>query len=261
MKRKILFLTLALTLLPTFAYAEKVNNEKVKLLTQQEISILIDEVGFIKEDFEAVPVEVARDLIEQKAKKISNGVVKSFTMEKQPQTGIVPMSLEPVDIDLYGNAYVTQGTDLPGFKKILMVASFKWKFNPNWRLTDKMSIGYPATNKFILNASNGQVLGHTNRTYLLQDPSLRSESYTPSDFVLGAGVAATFELYNAPTGGSIIQYVYVPDSESGTSNVLVRYGHKKLTWGAPSIGVYPAGLAVSPSTNVENADYWLTLTW
>ncbi|MEO3944079.1 hypothetical protein [Gorillibacterium sp. CAU 1737] len=268
MKRKLLSITLALSLLPTFSYAESKSYEaqEKKQLSQQELRVLTDEVGFTKEDFEAVPVEVARDLIEQKARKISNGVVQSYTMEKndQPSTVIAPMSFDAADINLYGNAYLTQGTDKPGFKRILMVASFQWQSQPRYKYTDKMSIGYPSTNKFIFNTSNGKIQGHTNRSYFyFEDNLLNFESNTPTDADPGAGVAADYYYhpFAEKLNGSIIQYVYVPDNQSGTSNVCIRYGHKYLTLGSPSVSIYPYGLSVTPSTTVQTADYILTLTW
>lgn len=60
--------------------------------------------------------------------------------------------------------------------------------------------------------------------------------------------------------GYMHQYVYTAGS-SGTSNVLIRYGHKTLL-GAVGVSVGPSfGLAITPTFNTETLDYILTFSW
>lgn len=85
---------------------------------------------------------------------------------------------------------------------------------------------------------------------------------TPSNHDIGQGVAAPYNLVGTYSNhrGYISQYVYTTATNSGTSNVLFRYGHKTVT-GNVGVAVYPAGLAVEPRLNTETLDYVITFSW
>lgn len=76
------------------------------------------------------------------------------------------------------------------------------------------------------------------------------------------GVAEDFDILAGYIDwkGVMTQYVYVPTSKTGTCNIKVRYGHRLYT-GIPSVGIYPAGLSVTPESNTEYLDYGLTFSY
>lgn len=173
------------------------------------------------------------------------------------------MSLTKDDITLYGVA-VDLGV-ANGEKKIYLYGDFYWNINPLFVLTDKMSIGYPVTNLWYLKTSNGDILGHSSQYCGLNGQlgwACASTKTTPSNYDIGQGVAAPYDLIGTYSvhKGYISQYVYTKSTNSGTSNVLFRYGHKTLT-GAVGVSVYPAGLAITPSFNTETLDYFITFSW
>lgn len=256
-----------LVMLPSLAFAqESAITGSNKQLNQQEINDLRNDVGFTQEDFDNVPPEIARELLKQGAKKLTNGKVEKHTFNEGVTTSKLATteSLSPSDIALYGSAYSVT-SDKPGYKKVYLYGSFQWDNAPFWILVDKVSIGYPSTNKFFYATKNGQILGHYNELWYKDantGNTVFNNSTTPSDADPATGVAASFDLVNSQhQGGHLSQYVYVSSSETGTSNLLIRYGHKTIS-GSPSVDIYPTfGLSVSPTTTTETADYWLTINW
>lgn len=272
MKKKVsallsLILIFALT---TVAYAKPTAPESV--LSQSEIAYLTKQVGLTEAEFKYFDIETLRSLIAKQAKRISFQVEKDYSLsnatgaDSTSESSVTPLSTIPsTDITLWGTAFLIT-SDITGKKKITLYGNFEWKKDTVWRLVDKMSIGYPTTNLWTYNTSGGTILGHQNRTCNLNQQTVQWDctaiKTVPSDATNGAGVAATFDLSATTnyTKGYIQQDVYVNSTNTGTSNVLFRYGHRTLT-GSVGVSVLPAGLSVTPATNTDTADYWVTFSW
>lgn len=56
------------------------------------------------------------------------------------------------------------------------------------------------------------------------------------------------------------QYVYVPKSKNGTTNIKVEYGHKRIS-GTPNLSIFPTGICITPSSTVDTASYGLTISY
>lgn len=153
------------------------------------------------------------------------------------------------------------------FQKIKIVGEYQWKIDPLNKWKDSISIGYPLTNKFFLPmTSTGKVdqfyseYNAFNPTYLQWDTFVPST--VPTNWDNGTGLGTTIDLKAARErhNGYIRMYAYVTNTESGTSNVKIRYGHA-IAAITPSFGIYPVGFAVVPGISNETLDYGLVLTW
>lgn len=170
------------------------------------------------------------------------------------------------------NATVSTVTsDWAGYKKFFISGGFDWKSQPVWALTDKLAIGFPSSLGVQFSTGGGNVTGHSSRYYLL-NKTTNVKTYSalktaPSDWSPGAGVAASYNLLtpgstqtNMRHGGLIGQFFYIKNTSSGKANVKLEYGHKKVS-GTVTVGVYPAGLGISPTTNVDTRSYALTFNY
>lgn len=236
-------------------------------LTESEKQTLITEGGFNEVDLDRMPPNVLRLILAENGKKISNASIEGYNLESQSgntsYSDVGTMELTTSDITLYGSA-VLMGTVGNGSKKIYLYGDFEWNVEPFWELTDKMSIGYPLTNLWYLETSNGKITGHSSE-YCGLNGGLGwkcKSSTTPSDHDLGQGVAAKFDLVGTYTNhtGYVSQYVYTVGDNSGRSNVVFRYGHK-LVAGNVGVDLFDFGLAVDPTFNTEHLDYPITFSW
>ncbi|MGG0754301.1 hypothetical protein [Brevibacillus laterosporus] len=225
----------------------------------------IESLGLTDEELSFFPEEVLEKLIEQNAVKKSS-FIKSFDLESEEnKEGVSTFSLTDDDITLAGVAFKVD-SDRRGYKKFYLHGAFDWNINPFNKWTDKISIGYPVTTKFFLPMSKkGKVQEHENKLLIRGiGEKWREQDYstTPSDWEAGAGVAAEIDIVrgNYDQKGYIGQYVYVDEDEKGTTNIKIRYGHSKMS-GSPGVSIYPVGLAVSPSWDVETLDFGLELKY
>ncbi|MFC4602031.1 hypothetical protein [Cohnella hongkongensis] len=241
-------------------------------LTSNEIAIL-KQKGLNDEDIQDYPVEVLKELIALNATLLAKGQKIGYDLVSEgPQNngGISTNALTTSDITIAGDAWVVT-SDWSGYKRIYLTGRYEWKIRPLFEFTDKMSIGYPTSAKFIFRTNNGLINGHTRgfQENICGQSGYGSTMYTyqPSDWQPGAGLAASFNLSpSTPFNtyclrkGWVSQYVYVNENETGTTNIQIRYGHSVLGL-TPAVSVFPAGLAVTPSLNTETIDYALTVTW
>jgi hypothetical protein len=271
MKKYLVMLLVVLmmfTVIPGIVGAAKVDPDGE--LTKGELKLLENKVGLTQEDIDHIPTDILRQFIAENAKKISVGPgVKKYDVPSEgngSSEGFSTMGTIPdEDLEMWAIA-MRIGTDRPGFKKIQFFATYDWAIDPAYALTDKISIGYPTENKFFLPTSGGKVTQHKSQychqVYYWQNATCVS-STTPSDINLGAGVAAAIDLkFNSEYHeGSISQFAYVAERETGTSNVMVRYGHKRIS-GSPSVQVYPGiGLSITPTATTDTMDYIFELSW
>lgn len=255
----ILIVGLILTL-STSVFAK--SNHNSSDLTDKERAVLLNESGLIEEELALYPVTFLRELIANNAKRLSAPKFVSYDLKSEDGqiSGFGTMALTTDDITLNGGAWELT-SDIPNRKKFVLAGNFYWQVKPVWNLTDKMSIGYPVTNEWYLNTSGGQVLGHSSETCNYIGFWSCVTKTVPSDHDLGVGVAAAFDLIGTASGrkGFVQQVVYTQKA-TGSSNVLFRYGHKTAT-GSVGVGIYPAGLAVTPAITTETLDYVTTFSW
>jgi len=115
--------------------------------------------------------------------------------------------------------------------------------------------------------SNGAVAQHSHRISV--DPQGNGNytnftDYSPDSWDSNAGVGGLIDIRGdtefTDNTGYIGQYVYVPTSKHGTINIKYTYGHKTIS-GQPSFSVYPAGLGITPVSNLDTQAYGLELAY
>jgi hypothetical protein len=252
-------------LLPFSANAEEFS----EVLTKKELQTLTNKVGLTEDEIKNYPTEVLRQLIKENAKKVASGsTIETFyepSAESSPGTITTMGTIPSTDIKLAGTAYKVT-SDISGRDKFYFYGSFQWLKSPTWELTDKMTIGFPSGYGFYLPTSGGSVTQHQHRYSWDSDKNGSytdySIKYTPVSWSANAGVAGAYDLI-AGEGlhkGYIGQYVYVPTTNNGSMNIKIEYGHKVVS-GSVSVGVYPAGLGITPSTNTDTRSYALTINY
>lgn len=252
-------------LLPFSANAEELS----ETLTNQELSYLTDDVGLTEDEIKDYPIEVLKLLIKDKAKKVASGsTIETFyePLASSSSGTITPMGTIPsTEIKLGGTAYKVT-SDISGRDKFYFYGNFQWLKSPAWELVDKMTIGFPSGYGFYLPTSGGTVQQHQHRYSWDSDKNGSytdyAIKYTPSTWSANAGVAGAYDLI-AGEGlhkGYIGQYVYVPIANNGSMNIKLEYGHKVVS-GSVGIGVYPAGLGVTPAINTDTRSYALTINY
>lgn len=253
-----------------FSSAKEVKDEtKTEKLTKQERKYLKEVTGHTEEEIDMLPLEVAKQLIKDKAViKDSKTEIFSFEDEGNNSGDFTTMgTISSSTMKLWGTVYKVT-SDRANNDKFYIYANFQWLKSPFYELVDKMTFGFPSSAGFYLPTSNGSVTQHQHR--YSQDPQGNGNwvdyaiDYTPSDWEPNAGVAGEFDLRSSTEftlhKGYMGQYVYVPTSKNGTINIKIQYGHK-LYSGQPSVSVYPAGLSITPTSSVDTASYALTLTY
>lgn len=250
-------------------FAEE-NDTYEEELSQEEINYLVNEVGNTQEEAEDLPVDVARQLIEEEAVVIASGseIKEIFETEPFQKRQMVTMSsIASTTLKLGGTVYKVT-SDRSKEDKFYIYGNFQWLKTPTSTLVDKMTIGFPSSAGLYLPTSGGKVTQHQHRYSQDQQGNGRWIDYsiktTPSDWEPNSGVAGSFDLLSSTSltkhKGYIGQYVYVPTSKNGKINIKIEYGHKKVS-GSPSVSVYPAGLGIVPTTTTDTASYALTLAY
>lgn len=238
-------------------------------LTSEERNYLI-EVGHTQDEIDSLPVEIAKQLVKEKAVINDKGSeLVSFNENNLSKPGQITTmgTISSTTMKLAGTVYKVT-SDKANNDKFYIYGNFTWLNTPSYTLVDKMTFGFPSSSGLYLPTSNGSVTQHQHR--YSQDPQGNGNwidyaiDYSPSDWEPSAGVAGDFDLRSSTSltkhKGYMGQYVYVPTSASGTINIKIEYGHKRVS-GSPTVSVYPAGLAITPTTTVDTASYALTLSY
>lgn len=238
-------------------------------LTEDEKKYLL-EAGHTVGEIESLPVEVAKQLVKDKAVVNDKGSeIVEFYEDKPSEPGQFTTmgTISSTTMKLGGTVYKVT-SDKSGNDKFYIYGNFTWLKTPSFNLVDKMTFGFPSSSGLYLPTSGGKVTQHQHRYSQDQQGNGRwidyAIEYTPSDWEPSAGVAGEFDL-RASTSltkhkGYMGQYVYVPTSKSGTINIKIEYGHKRIS-GQPSVSVYPAGLSITPTSTTDTASYALTLSY
>jgi hypothetical protein len=258
-----LIVTSLLLCVPTSVFAET-SFEKDGVISVTEKQILLNKVGLSETSIELLPASELELLLEEDAVLIGKGEEKSFDLKSEtPEVQVMKITSNDIKLSGYGFAVPT---DRPGYKKIKLVATYDWNIDPLNKWTDTISIGYPQTNKFFLPFnSNGQVEQFYS-LYSAWSPTYEQwddyASIVPTDWDNGAGIGESINIKAGRDAhqGYIRMHAYVKNTETGTSNVKIRYGHAILN-ASPSFSVYTAGLSVEPKMNVETLDFGFVLSW
>jgi hypothetical protein len=243
--------------------------ESKEILTPEETQYLLD-IGHSTEEIADLPVEIAKQLVKEKAKinDTHSEVVEFYENQASEPGQITTMgSISPSTMKLTGTVYKVT-SDRSGNDKFYIYGNFTWLQSPTFTLIDKMTFGFPSSAGLYLPTSGGSVTQHQHR--YSQDPYGNgiwrdfAIDYSPSDWEPSAGVAGDFDLQFVTDltkhKGYMGQYVYVPTTKNGTINIKIEYGHKRIS-GSPSVSVYPAGLSITPTSTTDTASYALTLSY
>ncbi|WP_137744917.1 hypothetical protein [Robertmurraya siralis] len=240
-------------------------------LTKKEYDYLLNVVGHTEEEIKELPVEVAKELVSNKAElKSTKTVYENIEQENDESNGeqvSILGTIPSADIQLGGTVYKVT-SDRSGYNKYYMYGNYRWLKSPFYTLVDKMTIGFPSSSGFILPTSNGSITQHQHRySYDFYgngkwvDTAIK---YSPSDWSANAGVAGSYDLRKFSDftlhKGYVGQYVYVRNTTHGDMNIKLEYGHKSIS-GAITVSVYPAGLGITPTTTTDTKSYALTLTY
>ncbi|MEH7304058.1 hypothetical protein [Neobacillus drentensis] len=228
-KIKISFVSLVL-LISLFSFnhisfAKESNiNSKTEKLTKEERQYLKEKVGHTYEEIDQLPVEVAKQLVKDKAViQDSNSQLAVFNDAINNTGDYTTMGLiAPTTMKLAGTVYKVT-SDKANNDKFYIYGNFTWLKSPVNTLVDKMTFGFPAGSGFYLPTSSGAITQHQHR--YSQDPQGNgvwkdyAVDYSPSDWYPNAGVAGDFDLLSSTDltkhKGYMAQYVYVPTSKSG----------------------------------------------
>ena len=272
------YLSIVAVFLFSFGFAtegfaeENGTNVSKERLTHTELDYLVNEVGNTEEEAEDLPVEIAKQLIEEEAQVIDTGseIMDIYLPEfnKPGQVQIRPFATIAASTLKLGGTVYKVTSDRSKEDKFYVYGNFQWLKTPSFNLVDKMTIGFPSSSGLYLPTSGGKVTQHQHRYSQDQQGNGRWIDYTikysPSNWEPSAGVAGSYDLKASTSKtkhkGYIGQYVYVPTSKNGKINIKIEYGHKRIS-GTPSVSVFPAGLSITPTNTTDTRPYGLTLSY
>ena len=242
-------------------------------LTNKEKRYLYETLNFSNEEVDSIPIEEAQFLIKNKAEVVSK-FETSFDMsdaESNLSTSENFNTLGTIstnDLSFTGGVLKIQSY-VSNYDAYYAYVDYKWLNRPIWRLTDKITIGYPTSLGVYIPTTNGKIDGHSGSHWLYNTAYGTNTSYsstsTPSDVDPSSGVASEFNLHdtinvNHELQGRVSQIFYVKTSLSGKANVKFQYGHKMVS-GEPSVSILPAGLSITPASNLDTREYYSEISY
>ena len=240
---------------------------EVNTLTNEEKRYLYDVLNFTDMEVNTSSVEEARFLIENEAKVVSE--FNEVFQINEPYTSIEEITplgaISTSDLSFSGKVLSIQST-VSGYKGFYAYANYDWLNRPYWRLTDKISIGFPNSLGVYMTTNNsGNVTGHSGSHWIYNTQTGTTTEYastsSTSDADPSGGVASAFNLHgtinvNHRLQGRVTQTFYVKNSLSGKANVKFEYGHKTVS-GSPTIQILPSsGLGITPTGNIDVRSYF-----
>ncbi len=258
--------------LTTINISASSNMKSETVLSQNELEYLLHTGGFTAHDLDILPTDTLKKIVKLNGKKLGDHE-ETVSASIQPSTGdFVAHSISDDDLWLHGIAVGFTPNNRPNTKGILLFGQFEWLNSPQWELTDVFSIGYPVSSEIYLPMDQyGDVDQHGSRYCKKPDNyapdnwvCIENDQVENGDWDPGVGVAARYDLDMHPSNylhkGSIEQYAYVDDDESGTINIKFEYGHRIVS-GSPSISIFPAGLSITPSLYTDIKDYGIEFSY
>jgi len=245
-------------------------SKTIDLLKDEEITILINDVGLTDSEINEFPVEVLHQLINNNAKKIYFNQEHLVLDQNNELNKISPLVKKDTDITVGAAAFEVK-SDRAGQKKLYVYGNFNWLKSPPSRWTDALSIGWPESAELSFPISSRGDIAQYEAKYLYRDGPYSAfgwqtgKSATQPDKVASlSGVGFRFNLKSGigftEHKGYVGQYLYTKKSQ-GLFNVLVRYGHYTISL-SPSFTVYPSvGLAVTPVLRNTTLNSYAVLSW
>ncbi|GGJ70472.1 hypothetical protein GGR02_000886 [Anoxybacillus voinovskiensis] len=160
-----------------FSSAKQVHDgSKTEKLTKLEKSFLKDVTGHTEEEIDMLPLEIAKQLVEDKA-VIQDSKTETFSFEEnagdveneENTSGTLTTmgTISSSTMTLAGTVYKVT-SDRSGYDKFYIYGNFRWLKSPFYELVDKMTFGFPSSAGFFLPTSDGAITQHQHR--YSQDP-------------------------------------------------------------------------------------------
>lgn len=234
-------------------------------LTNEDKRYLYEVLNFTDLEVNTIPFEEAKFLIENQAIVVSE-FHEIFDMDdvESDTNEITPLAIPSGDLSFVGKILKLQNT-VSGYDAFYAYATYDWLKRPVWKLTDKISIGFPTSLGVYMPTSNGKITGHHASHWIYNTQTGATTNYhtttTVSDADPSGGVASAVNLYdtintNHRLQGRVSQTFHVKTTLSGKANVKFEYGHKTIS-GTPTVNLIPtSGLGISPSGNIEVRTYY-----
>lgn len=262
------FLTLLVFLSLSFLNVEAKSEEPP--LTNEDKKYLYEVLNFTDLEVNTIPFEEAKFLIENQATIVSE-FHQFFDMDDvDSNTDKVPsFRISTGDLSFSGKILKLKNT-ISGYNAFYAYATYDWLKRPFWKLTDKISIGFPTSLGVYMPASGGNITGHHASHWIYNSQTGTTTNYytttTVSDADPSGGVASAFNLHNTINTnhrlqGRVSQTFHIKTSLSGKATVKFEYGHKTIS-GSPTVNLIPSsGLGISPSGNIEVRSYYANLDY
>lgn len=272
MNRKLL-VTFFVTYL-AFLGLTNLNAEASELsLTEEEKHYLHEVLELSEQEVSNIPIEEAKFLVENEA-VVVNKFTETFDMTdagpiENPREITPRGTISSNDLTFKGVILKLSTSAVSGYDAFHAYVDYDWINKPMWRLTDKISIGFPTSLGVYLQTSNGKIQGHYGSHWVYNTQTKGKTTYastsTPSDSDPSAGVASSVNLHgtisvNDRLQGHVSQTYYVQTSKSGNANVKFEYGHKLIS-GSPSVSIIPSGLGISATGNIDTKAYYASFSY
>lgn len=231
-------------------------------LTEDEKQYLINILKFSEVEVDNLPVEVAKDLVKKEAKIIGE-FTETFDMADAGTSStleeIEVFAISDSDMTFRGKVLALSSSSVSGYDAFYAYVNYDWLNRPYWKITDKITIGFPDFLGAYMTTSNGKITGHHSSHWVYNTNTRTSTTYytstTPTDSHPSAGVSAAFDLYdsistNHRLQGQVSQYFYVKKTLSGKANVRFEYGHQQVAF-SPNVSIFPSGLGIAPAVGVD----------
>ncbi|KAA0548441.1 hypothetical protein FZW96_07660 [Bacillus sp. BGMRC 2118] len=229
-------------------------------LTEEERTVLLNEVGLSVEDLEILPVEHLRNLIEENAEVVLDDykIVEIFEpIKTKPGQISTNGTISATKLKLTGKA-VRLANNSAGQERFQLYGTWEWLSSPVNAYEDGFSVGFESGLGIKIPTSGGNVSEHSHEyaTYERGIKNRREYHVYPESYGPGSGVGAVYDIRQGGVGhrGYLSQNVYMTTS-SGTSNIKFEYGHAK-TIVTPSFTVGTSGIfGINPGISVDTR-YW-----
>lgn len=267
MKKFLIGITIVIS---AFIFNSVTEAAQVDQLSEEELDYLYNNLNFNEKKIEAMPLMDLKALVEGQAEIVLD-FDEYYNVEEPNDFEIQPLDLTKSDVNLWGNVYKFNDSDVSGYTKFMAMSTFRWLKTPVWNLSDKIAIGLPTGIGIFYKTSNGNISGFSSYTAIFDKSNDKLLSYTdqysvpaPGNYNINNGVASTHDLKlslkpNQVNGGYVSQYFYIPNANTGKgrkANVQFEYGHRTVMGSVGlSFGVGGLGVGITPHYRTEILPY------